>query len=188
MTDWQTEVAKLTEVASGNHRLLAGLAWRAMSMSGLRPKQEDLEDAISDAYLAAASRLRAGEAIRDMGPWFKRVLFFTCLAQARKYYRRKETALDELTDELLADDRAIDALDRMVDARRLLADLPEADRLLIAAVLEGRTSSEIGEQLGIPADTARQRKHRILARLLQDTEGETRDQADHRHRGASAAP
>lgn len=148
--------------------------------------REDIEDALADAYLAAATRLRRDPSlhVERLSPWFRRVLFLTCMQHARRNRR------DETADWLIEEDGLLDLL---VDAKstdpELRATLDQVldklgiDARIVRMASEGFTSSEIavalrpdldlGEDISRAADAIRQRKSRAIAKLrklLKETE------------------
>lgn len=85
-------IRQLTEFVQANQGPLAYFAGVCLSTGSRSVRPETIEDVLSDAYLVAATRIQKDPdlAIRKMGAWFRKVIFFTCLKEKHK---RKMTEL-----------------------------------------------------------------------------------------------
>lgn len=168
MSDTRSRIGELTRVVRSSEKQLRGLAWKTLKIRGGRPQPEDLEDMIMDAYLTATRRLEAGEQVRNFDAWFKKVLFNTCLNEARRRGRRREQPWSEAIEWVLREERVLSELETTLDLDRLLATLDdEQAAAVVRHTLEGYTSVEIGARLGLEPAAVRQKKRRTLATLAQ---------------------
>jgi RNA polymerase sigma factor (sigma-70 family) len=174
-------LARLTSFVREHERQLVALAWRCLAIRGHRPSAQDLEDVLSDAYLTAATRLRNEPTLRpaDVGPWFRKVLFFRCLNHARRWGR--EVVPDgwaALVAGLQADDVTLEELlpapasdpNKQLLLDQLLAKLEPDARTVIQLALSGYTADEIAAQIGSTAANVRKLRSRGLAKLREALE------------------
>lgn len=120
---------------------------------------QDAEDAVSEAVtdaFAQIASLREASAFRS---WIFRILSAKCKRRIRQY----ANPLSELDEETPA--RETD-LHETLDVRRAFSLLPDEDRLILSMNLfAGYTSQEIGEFLGMNANTVRSRQSRALRKM-----------------------
>lgn len=146
---------------------------RAFSVAmRLLGQQQDAEDLVQDAFLAALEKIDTYDNQRDFAPWFYRILVNRCL-NARKSRARRSTvdlpieAVSALASPLLEMERT-ELRHHLKKAFRLL---PERQRTIVTMFdLEGFSSPEIAEVLGISDGTVRWHLHqarRILREALE---------------------
>ena len=139
------------------------------------------EDATQDAFIAAykaLKRFRGG----NFKSWLLRIVTNTCYDELRRYKRRPQSSLDEITEEnpsvsFMADDAAGPEEQReqveLVDAvKRCLDDLPDEQRM--AAVLcdvEGYDYKEIAEIMSTSLGTVKSRISRARSKLRDCLQG-----------------
>lgn len=141
-------------------------------LTGSKPAAEDL---FQDVLTKMFARLDELAAVRDPGPWLKRVLYNQFVDHQRRYARQRLVSVSEAE---LAEE-TIDALpghaDTAAAAGRLedlaavdaaLAKLSEEHRqVVVLHDLEGYKLEEIQELTGTPVGTVKSRLHRARARL-----------------------
>jgi RNA polymerase sigma-70 factor, ECF subfamily len=148
----------------------------AMRLLGQR---EDAEDLVQDAFLAALEKIDSFDTQRDFAPWFYRILVNRCL-NARKSRARRSTVdvpIDAATGDaspLLETERS----ELRTHLKRALSHLPERQRTIVTMFdLEGFSSPEISEVLGISDGTVRWHLHQARRVLREALEPFARRQA-----------
>lgn len=136
-------------------------------------RREDAEDVVQEAFVSALNALDRFDTSRPFAPWLSRIVANRALTDRRRVVNR---ATEELHEESThaPDDPHVDA-ERSELRRRLrdaLGTLPEVQqRVVQLAEVDGLTSAEIGEMLGMPAGTVRFQlfaARRALRRVLAD--------------------
>jgi RNA polymerase sigma-70 factor (ECF subfamily) len=147
--------ARLEHMFRAHHELV----WRTLRRLGLRPEQA--ADATQQAFLIAAERLS------DIRPGSERAfLFGTALRLARTTYRtaRRFQLSDDMDQRPDTGSRQEDLVDRrraMALADRALAQLdPSLLTVFVLFELEGLSTPEIAEIIGVPLGTAASRLRR----------------------------
>jgi RNA polymerase sigma-70 factor, ECF subfamily len=135
-------------------------------------QQEDAEDLVQDAFMAALEKIDSYDSERDFAPWFYRILVNRCL-NARKSRARRSTydvpaeAATGLASPLAETERS----ELRTHLTRALMLLPERQRTIVTMFdLEGFSSPEIAEVLGISDGTVRWHLHqarRVLREALE---------------------
>jgi RNA polymerase sigma-70 factor (ECF subfamily) len=130
----------------------------------------DAEDVVQDAFIAAVNAIDTFDPARPFGPWFMRIVMNKGLTAIRS--RASETRHVRVAEIAEADAIAISSetlreraeiRDRFYEALRAL---PEREQLIVQlSDVEGFTSAEIAEQLGIPSGTVRWLLHQARERL-----------------------
>ncbi|HEX6940265.1 MAG TPA: sigma-70 family RNA polymerase sigma factor [Longimicrobiales bacterium] len=129
--------------------------------------REDAEDVVQEAFLTAFERFDTFERGRRFGPWLYRIVVNRALnfRRARSVRRTEPIPADAPADSALPDGAA----ERAELARRLraaAAALPERQRTIVQlSELEGFTSAEIAEILGVSDGTVRWHLHRARQAL-----------------------
>jgi RNA polymerase sigma-70 factor (ECF subfamily) len=129
----------------------------------------DTDDLYQETWLRVVRAARRFDPARRFSTW----LFQIALNLARDLRRRGSA---EPTDPALLDQAPLasamphlatdDGVDAAIDARRLLAALPEAQReVVVLRVLEDRGEEETATILDCPRGTVKSRLHHALARL-----------------------
>jgi len=125
----------------------------------------DVEDLQQETWLRvvrAAPRFTPG---RRFSTW----LFQIALNLARDWHARRppEPADPATAERLPGSDAPFSATEARMDARRLLAALPEAQRsAVILRYYHDLPEEEVAEILGCPRGTVKSRLHHAMARLL----------------------
>lgn len=129
-------------------------------------RREDAADLMAEAFVVVWRRIGDVPVGADARPWLFGVARNVLLNHRRGAGRQVQLA-DRLRRELMTVPvAAASAVEELVDAQRALGRLPENDReLLLLAIWEGLTPTEVALVMGIPAGTARSRLHRVR-RLL----------------------
>jgi RNA polymerase sigma-70 factor (ECF subfamily) len=135
----------------------------------------DAEDLCQEAWLRVVRSARRFDRTRRFSTW----LFQIALNLCRDWHRRPPPDPVDFSDEsttgrretnvLVPSDGAqtVAATEAALDARRLLAALPEAQRsALLLRYYHGFSEAETAEILGCPRGTVKSRLHQAVARLL----------------------
>ncbi len=159
--------ASAFDLLVGRHMQRAfGVAYRLLG------QREDAEDLVQEAFMAALDKIDSFDGSREFAPWFYRILVNRCL-NARKSRLRRATqdlpasAASTTASPLIDAERA--ELRRHLKAA--MDDLPERQRVIVSMFdLEGFSSPEIAEVLGISDGTVRWHLHqarRVLREALE---------------------
>ncbi len=171
----------VARLVRGDERALAGLLARwdrplhAFITRHTGGDERDVEDLRQETWLRvvrAADRFDPG---RRFSTWLFQIALNLCRDRAR---RAVETPLSpDDTERALGDGngRPPPSPDELLDARSLLAQLPEAQRsTVILRYYHGLSEEETAAVLGCPRGTVKSRLHQAVARLLELTAGEER--------------
>ncbi|MQA89067.1 MAG: sigma-70 family RNA polymerase sigma factor [Gemmatimonas sp.] len=142
-------------------------------------QREDAEDLVQEAFLAALEKIDSFDTNRDFSPWFYRILVNRCL-NARKSRSRRWTV--ELPSDAASSVASPLAEAERSELRRHLEQavlrLPERQRTIVTMFdLEGFSSPEIAEVLGISDGTVRWHLHQARRVLREALEPYARRQA-----------
>jgi RNA polymerase sigma-70 factor, ECF subfamily len=133
---------------------------------------EDAEDLVQDAFMVALQKIDSYDGQRDFAPWFYRILVNRCL-NARKS-RSRRTTLDIPADATSSNPSPLVETERSElrhHLARALETLPERQRIIVGMFdLEGFTSPEIAEVLGISDGTVRWHLHQARKALREALE------------------
>jgi RNA polymerase sigma-70 factor, ECF subfamily len=141
-----------------------GVAYRLLG------QREDAEDLVQETFLAALQKIDSFDTEREFSPWFYRILVNRCL-NARKSRGRRSTV--ELPGDVVSGMPSPLIETERSELRRFLSSamdaLPEKQRTIVSMFdLEGFSSPEIAEVLGISDGTVRWHLHQAR-RVLRDT-------------------
>ena len=142
--------------------------------------QQDAEDLVQEAFIAALDGIGSFDPARPFAPWFFRIVMNRSLnAASARQTRERHVTVSHLWDN---DATAVelDPAERAEIRQRFqeaLAALPRHQRLIVElSDLDGRSSTEIGEMLDLPRGTVRWHLHQArkvlrasLASLLERT-------------------
>jgi RNA polymerase sigma-70 factor, ECF subfamily len=132
---------------------------------------EEAEDAVQDALITAAERLREvrSDAALGLERWLVQVVASACrrLSRGRKNAARLHDSDSELRASVGNPEEDAARLELAETLDRVLLSLSPEDRsLLLLSELEDFSAAEIGSQLGLSAGAVRTRLSRLRARLL----------------------
>jgi RNA polymerase sigma factor (sigma-70 family) len=166
-------IRELTDVARSQQNDFERFAWRCLAVRGFQPQREDVEDALSDAYLIAATRIRNEPALRipNLPAWFRRVLFFACL---KKVDRKRSLGITEEIEALEFEDSQVRSnpdWDSPIFVRDLLEKLEPKERAVLGLLAQGETSGDIAGKLNLSAENVRQIKSRGIRSLRRIMDG-----------------
>ncbi len=120
---------------------------------------QDAEDAVSETVTDAFAQISTLKEAAAFRSWIFRILSNKCKRRIRQYVN-PPSELDEGIPAGGAD------LHEMLDVRRAFSLLPDEDRLILSMNLfAGYTSQEIGDLLGMNANTVRSRQSRALKKM-----------------------
>jgi RNA polymerase sigma-70 factor (ECF subfamily) len=122
---------------------------------------QDAEDVVQEAFLSAWTALASFDPSRPFAPWLLRIVVNGALSLRRLHRRHQQEPLTDLEASPLASP-ALEAERADVRARLALAvaRLPERQRLIIQLFeVDGFSSGEIGEMLGVAEGTVRWHVH-----------------------------
>jgi RNA polymerase sigma-70 factor, ECF subfamily len=122
------------------------------------------EDLVQEAMARAIAREKAGPGIDDLGSYLRRIVMNTCRSEMRRKFVRRSAA-----PKLASDGSHTDSYPSDLDA--VLTALGPVDRaLLLLTVIDGLSTQEAAEQIGVKAPAARKRLSRAKQRIRQQLE------------------
>lgn len=142
-------------------RLARRYARRAFGVaSRLLQNTADAEDVVQDSFIAAVNAIDSFDLERPFGPWFMRIVVNKGLTAIRS---RDAESRHVRTAEISESDATADSTESLRERAEIrerfqaaLALLPERQQLIVQlADVEGFTSADISDQLGIPSGTVR---------------------------------
>jgi RNA polymerase sigma-70 factor, ECF subfamily len=126
----------------------------------------DVEDLYQETWL----RVVQHAARFDRGRRFSTWLFQIAVNLCRDWHRRPPPDALQLPERVASDDRP--AVEARVDAVRLLATLPQAQReVVLLRYYQDLTEDEVAQILDCPKGTVKSRLHNALARLAAVVKG-----------------
>lgn len=129
----------------------------------LGAREDDVEDLVQETLIAVHQRRATYDPDRPFGAWVYAIARYKLIDRYRRSGRT--TALDDLPE--LADEFAFDeASDARSDVDRLLDAIPEKQAaVLLATRIEGLSTAEAAERLGIGESDVKVSAHRGLKAL-----------------------
>lgn len=142
--------------------------------------ESDAEDAVQEAFTQAYHALPRFEGHALLSTWLHRIVVNACLVRLRKRKRRGEKSIEELLPRFLEDGHRegvgepwprdalteLEAHEVRAAVRKAIDTLPERHRcVLMLRDIEGLSSEEVAERLGIRADAVKMRLHRARQAL-----------------------
>lgn len=121
------------------------------------------EDVTQQALLRAWASISGGAQVRHPSGWLHRIV--TTTAIDARHAMPDDT---ELSDDVAADFDLPDEVQQRIDVRHalaLLAALPEEQRVAVLAAVQGRTSADVADELGVSEGAVRQLAYRARAGL-----------------------
>jgi len=155
----------------------------------LTDSEQDAKDCVQETFLLAHRRLHQFQRRSKFSSWLHRILVNVALGKSRKRSRQPEVSLEDLMpvfDERDCREEPLGSLpedadvllereDVRVAVRDAIAHLPDGHReILLLRDIEGRTTAEAADALGITETAAKVRLHRAraaLKRLLEPVMG-----------------
>lgn len=129
---------------------------------------EDQEDLLQDILLAVWRSIPSFRGEAKASTWIYRVALHTALARRRASRRRPhEVPIDPARPEPAGPGGApVEGRLHLAAVLNAVRAMPPVDRALVIMALEGASLKEIGDVLGISANTAGVRLHRARKRLV----------------------
>jgi RNA polymerase sigma-70 factor (ECF subfamily) len=168
------EEAAYRELVRANAGRLLAVARRMLRCDS------EAEDAVQEAFMQAYQALPRFEGHALLSTWLHRIVLNACLMRLRKRKRRDEKSIEDLLPRYEDDGHRQDVGDPWprdalaeLEAREVrsavrkgIDSLPERHRyVLMLRDIEGLSSEEVAERLGIRADAAKMRVHRARQAL-----------------------
>jgi RNA polymerase sigma-70 factor, ECF subfamily len=171
------------------------LYWTAFQMLG---SHEEAEDAVQDALLAAVRNLKSFEGRSKFSTWLTRVVLNASLMRRRKLRRHTTTSIDQeplgdggaplaakLADSRPGPEEAYAREEELAILKGRLEQLPASYRsVLWLRDVEGMTTEEAAEELGLPQGTLKSRLHRARLAFSQRVYGNPRSRVSRARRPA----
>ena len=146
----------------------------------LMRQQQDAEDLVQDAFIAALDKLDSYDDERAFGPWFFRILVNrgTSLIRARGV-RATDTIPESVGDTTALPDRLAERGETQDRVRAAMAELTERQRLVVQLhELDGFTTAEVADMLEIAEPTVRWTMHAARKRLRAELENWKKERDD----------
>lgn len=121
------------------------------------------EDLVQECFCQVWTNLPQFQARADIGTWVYRIAANTCLMQLRRQRTQPVEYRDEWPVPSTEPEQDVD--DPSDKLYRVIATLPEVDRIIISMVLEDVPQRQIGEVLGITENHVNVKVHRIKQKL-----------------------
>jgi len=139
--------------------------------------KETAEDLTSETFTnALKSYNRYDPAIASVRTWLCSIAINVVNMQARKASTQREVATDTIPESMQEDNDTISVYEINKEARRILSNLNEEERHLIALRLQGELSfKEIADILGTNEKAAAERYRRIIIKCRKYTDGKSMD-------------
>jgi RNA polymerase sigma-70 factor, ECF subfamily len=130
-------------------------------------QREDAEDLVQDAFLAALEKIDTFKAGRSFAPWFYRILVNRGLnSRKSRSLRRMDALPPEIADTSRSPLRDTEQAELREQLTVVLATLPPRQKSIVELFeLEGFSSLEIAEVLGLSDGTVRWHLHQARAKL-----------------------
>ena len=134
--------------------------------------REDAEDLVQEAFVAALQKIDTFQTGRSFGPWFYRILVNRGLnARKSRSLRRTEEIPRRRPRRTPRPCAQTEQAELREHLARAMGDLPERQRTIVRLFeLEGFTSAEISEILGVPDGTVRWHLHQARRKLREALE------------------
>ncbi len=134
------------------------------------PSEEDCKDMYQEVLINIWKSLETFKGNSEIGTWIYRIAVNTSLTFAGKQYKRMKLNVDVETSNLksLLDEERDEALikeNRFQELQVYLNQLSVIDKALMGLVLEGLSTKEIADVIGITEPNVRVKIHRIKEHL-----------------------
>jgi RNA polymerase sigma-70 factor (ECF subfamily) len=164
--------------ASAYSRLLAGIT-PVIRSTALRTCRRygaptgDVEDVVQETLLAIHLKRHTWRNGDPVGPWIRAIAKYKLIDALRKRTRRQEIDIADFVDSLRAEEEADPS--SAGDVERLLVHLQARDQTIVRLVsIEGCSSRDVSEKLGMNETAVRVALHRSLKRLAELLRKETK--------------
>ncbi len=124
---------------------------------------EEAKDLTQETFIAIWKALPGFRGEAAIGTWVFKIATNNCL----RHIQKAKKNLHETLPEQIADLPANNADEKVTQLYRCIAELKEAERILISLVLEGLPQAQIAIIVGISEGNVRVKVHRIKERLAQ---------------------
>jgi RNA polymerase sigma-70 factor (ECF subfamily) len=141
---------------------LRAVVRRGLAAAGRGPAES--EDIVQEALLAIHLKRESWDEQRPIEPWLRAIAQHKLTDHLRRRGHRDHVNIDDWADSpaLAVDEDAATT----VDSHRLLASLPDRQRLIVEQIsLEGRSAADVGLRLGMSEGAVRVALHRALKAL-----------------------
>ncbi len=150
------------DLVERHKRLVFRTAWRMMG------SQADAEDIAQEVFLKLHARLGEFEKQEQPGAWLYRVTVNQCLDQIRRRRPEKDVEEIHLASQKRGPEEWLILEDRLARLARWIPRLAPGERAaLVLRDLEGLSTREVGEILGVSEETVRTSIHRAKEKLRQ---------------------
>ena len=129
--------------------------------------EEDAEDLVQDAFIRALERIHGFDDSRPFGPWFFRLLVNAGLnARKARARRTMEPERGDLASSDAGPQQLLEAGEIRERFAQALHALPARQRLIVSMLeVDGMSSQEIADSLGITPETVRWHHHQARRAL-----------------------
>jgi len=163
-----TDEALIAAVADGNERALEALCKRyerpLYRFLARHTGGRDAEDLYQETWIRVVRAAHRFDPTRRFSTWMFQIAVNLC----RDWHRRdRPQPMDPAQADVLSGGvDEIRKMDAAIDARRLLATLPEVQRsVVILRYYHGLSEADVAEILGCPRGTVKSRLHHAMARM-----------------------
>jgi RNA polymerase sigma-70 factor (ECF subfamily) len=135
-------------------------------------QREDAEDLVQEAFMVALDKIDTFQAGRSFSPWFYRILVNRGLNSRKSRSLRRMDALPaEISDARRSPLRDAEQSELREQLKKVLEILPPRQKAIVELFeLEGFTSLEIAEMLGLSDGTVRWHLHQARGKLREALE------------------
>lgn len=135
---------------------------------GVLRQREDAEDVAQEALVRAHRRLGSLRQVDRLTPWFVRMAWRLALDHRRGAQRRERREAFGMAEATADAEEQAAQRERRQRVWEAIDTLPEKLRLaIVLAGIEGQTTREVSEQLGVPEGTVKSRLHLARRRLME---------------------
>lgn len=125
--------------------------------------QQDAEDAVSEAVMAAYENIRKLRETEAFRSWIFTILANTCRKRLGKKAKEKHDSMEESFFQMPVQEQD---LDLAVDVRKAFFLLDEEEQVIVGlSVFGGYNSREIAQALKLNANTVRSKRSRALQKM-----------------------
>lgn len=126
---------------------------------------DDVEDVVQETLLTIHLKRQTWDQSQPLGPWLKAIARNKLIDHLRRRGHRQMVNIDDFAD-ILEQPSEVARAGEAMDGRNLLETLKPRDRSIVEAMsIEGRSSREVAEKLGMTEGAVRVALHRALKSL-----------------------